>query len=612
MKLLIPLLLLVTLAAAQQPTTSTIEKATVYLSGAKITRSASFNVVSGENKIQLSNLSPNIDESSVQVFDLDGMRLLGINYDIKQSDEKFKTDAFVSIQKRIDSTTLAIEGIEGRLAGLNEELLLLQSNRNLNSKETGLSLEQIKSFGSYYKERTEDIVIQRTSLNNTLQDLMTKKQNLLSDQRQLDPSANDRQGSLQLKLYSRSNKRVSIQLSYNVSQAGWIPIYDIIAQGTGDSVTLDFKGQIYQQTGSDWNNVAVTLSTGDPNVDNTKPELEEKRLRFVNSYSNYKATTRSNKKYNPTVKTVRGKITDMDGSPILGATVTVEGTNQSVTTDFDGNYAIDVKNGKALRINYAGYGVTRVPIYASVINETLTSSLDAVVVSGYKANSVRMDNMEMEAMEVPAVPSIVVEDNIASRTYTLPLTYSIPSADGTTDVSISSNNVASTFEYYTAPVINENVFLTAILKGYESLNLVPGEANIYFDGSYNGKIYFDTDTTEEDLTISLGVDPQITVERKELTDRQSTSFLGSNRIIEKRYEITLKNNRKSPVVVKLQDRIPVSSDEEIKVDDVETGTATVDKSNILTWMVNLATAEQVKKTFSYRVKYPKGRRINLN
>jgi hypothetical protein len=473
-------------------------------------------------------------------------------------------------------------------------------------------LTQVKSFGAYYNQRTEEIELTKSKLDRKHNLLNKLLQELNTDQKEIDPDSNNIQGSIVLNLNSPIKKNVDIKISYNLRNAGWVPIYDLRANGKTESIALEFRGQIYQQTGTDWKNVSIKLSTGDPNVDTTKQVLEEKRLRFVNYNYNTSAIGRSNKRYNPTVNMVRGKVTDHDGSPILGATVLVSGTNNATTTDFDGNYSLDVEQGKELAFKFSGYNTVITPVYSSIMNQELSGNLEAVVVMGYRSSSKKKSNI---ASTVITTQSVVaqVEDNIASRTFELSQKYSILSTGETTDVSISSNTIQSTLEYYAAPVINENVYLTAILKDYEKLDLIPGEANVYFDDAYTGKIYFDTDTTDENLIVSLGVDSQITIKREDKKDFQSKSFLGATRILEKRYMITLKNNRNNKVKIKLQDRIPVSSDGDIKVDQIETGNASLnEESNILTWMVELASGEQAKREFSFRVKHPKNKRINEN
>ncbi|WP_415223145.1 DUF4139 domain-containing protein [Psychroserpens sp.] len=47
----------------------------------------------------------------------------------------------------------------------------------------------------------------------------------------------------------------------NVSEAGWFPIYDIKADKINEPLQLSYKAQVYQNTGTDWNDIKLTLST---------------------------------------------------------------------------------------------------------------------------------------------------------------------------------------------------------------------------------------------------------------------------------------------------------------------------------------------------------------
>lgn len=607
------------MVSAQQTATSSIDEVTVYLQGARVTRTATIKVTKGANEILIDDLSPDIDDSSIMLTDLAGMSLTGLNYKTSVLEKKSPTALLEKIKQRLDSVSLAITIIDAEVSGLNEEKLLLQNNRNLNKTDSGLSLVQVKEFGSYYNQRFKAINVTLARLNKERQELQQLQNQLNTEIRNINPQMNELRGAITLKVTSNVSKTVKLELVYNVNSAGWVPIYDITAAGTNADVELKFKGQVYQSSGTDWDQVKMTLSTGDPFIDNTKPNLEAKRLNFVRVNYNRQAVGRSNKRYNPNVSRVTGRLTDPSGEAIFGATVQEGGTQNFTTTDFDGNYSINVSQGSNLVFSYTGYDSTVVPIYASVISEQLKTSLDEVVVTAYRSmdrnalsNASGHEDIDDEAYEAPKVIA-AVEENLASRTYELSQPYSIPSTGETTDIEISVNNITADYEYYTAPVINENVFLTAKLKNWESLNLIPGEANVYFEDAYTGKIYFDTDTTEDNLTISLGVDPQISVERKDVQDFKAKSFFGDKRIIDKKYEITLKNNRSKAIIVKLQDRIPMSANSDIKVDEEEPGDAVMDKeTQILTWNINLPSGGQVKKAFSYQVKYPKNERINLD
>lgn len=603
-------------------TPSTINEVTLYLQGARIDRTATVQLSKGVNEIKLNDLSPDIDEASINITDLDGLRLNGLNYAATTLEKKEISDGINKLETEIELVKNQIAELNATNSGLDQERLLLESNRSLNSKDTGLSLAQVKEFGSYYRSRFAAIINERNAnvvLINKASEQLSKLQ---IEKEKINPEANERRGTITLKVIAPSARRFKINFSYNVLSAGWVPIYDITAKGTDDSINLAFKAQAYQATGTDWKDVKLKISTGDPQVDNQMPKLEAKRLGFVRNNYRAQATGRSNKRYNPLVKTVSGKVTDATGEPVLGATVMVKGTTIGTTTDFDGNYSLVVGNGDTVVVNFMGYTNKEIPIYASTMNLKLEESydqLDAVVVSGY-ANASRKVNsgFDYEADEKEEVddyiPPVVdnVKENIASRTYELTQLYSIPSTGESTDIEISNNDVSASYSYYTAPVINENVFLTASLSNWESLNLIPGEANVYFEDAFIGKIYFDTDTTKEELIVGLGVDPQISVKREDIKDFKAKSFLGGTRIIYKNYEITLKNNRSKTIKIKLQDRVPISGNSEIKVDDVETGTAQMDEeTQVLTWEINLGSGSQLKERFSYRVKFPRKKRINL-
>ena len=89
-------------------------------------------------------------------------------------------------------------------------------------------------------------------------------------------------------------------------------------------------------------------------------------------------------------KTVTGTVSDAEG-PLPGAAVIVQGTDEGVTTDFDGNYSIDANEGDVLEFSFIGMTTATATVGAdNVINMTLATSenrLEEVVVVGYSAQT---------------------------------------------------------------------------------------------------------------------------------------------------------------------------------------------------------------------------------
>ena len=85
-------------------------------------------------------------------------------------------------------------------------------------------------------------------------------------------------------------------------------------------------------------------------------------------------------------QTISGSVSDADG-PLPGATVIVQGTNNGVTTDFDGNFSIQANAGDVLELSYVGFQTQRITVSANQAAIAVTleadNELEEVVVTGY-------------------------------------------------------------------------------------------------------------------------------------------------------------------------------------------------------------------------------------
>lgn len=85
-------------------------------------------------------------------------------------------------------------------------------------------------------------------------------------------------------------------------------------------------------------------------------------------------------------QTISGSVSDADG-PLPGATVIVQGSNNGVTTDFDGNFSIQANAGDVLELSYVGFQTQRITVSANQAAIAVTleadNELEEVVVTGY-------------------------------------------------------------------------------------------------------------------------------------------------------------------------------------------------------------------------------------
>lgn len=146
----------------------------------------------------------------------------------------------------------------------------------------------------------------------------------------------------------------------------------------------------------------------------------------------------------------------------------------------------------------------------------------------------------------------------------------------------------------------------AEISDYSKYNLLPGEANIIFEGLYVGKTYINANQTSDTLNLSMGRDKKISIKREKVVDKSGTKFLSSKKEQTFTYDITVRNNKKEAVQLLLKDQYPLSPDKEIEVTLIESNDAKINSENgILTWDLNLKPNETKKIRISYKVKYPK-------
>lgn len=608
------------LFANEIETKSEIKEVTVFLQGAQITSEVKVNLGVGNHKVMIKGLSPNIDPNSIQVNGLQNSTIGAINYYTNFIEKKNESEKILQLEGEHESLSREIAVLRNKIKGLSDEETLLNTNRKINTEQQQVSVEKLSAYSKYYRERIANIKTETYDLQKSIEKLNKSISDVNQEINKLKGSNTEQRGEILLDLESQSATSLTLTLKYNVRNAGWVPIYDIKSNNTENPIAIHYKANVYQDTGENWDNAKVTLSTGNPTLNTEKPEVNPHFLNFVNPYS-YTPQSRSRNKtsysYNPTVKTVSGKIVDETGLPLPGVNIVMKGTSKGVQSDYDGRYSIDVKGGQELVYSYVGFETETLPVYANQMDVSLYANfetLDEIVVVERKLQGKTTGVSVVSSEEVQEPPIMIRKENVTNILFEISRKYSIPSSPSeVTTIEINTFNVPSEYEYYSAPLLAQNVFLTAKIKEWEQFDLLPGEAKVYFAGSFAGTSYINPQQTEDQLVLSLGVDPTIVVERKQINDLKERSFFGNTRVVKRKYEISIRNNKASNIEVTLLDRIPISQNKEIKVENLFYGDANFDeKTGVVTWNTKLNANQTQKRSISYEVKYPKAKIINLD
>ena len=624
-------LMMAGLAMAAEKQTASIERVTVFANGAQVVRSKSVKVVAGEQVITFTGMSPYMDRKSMQLKARGKLTVLGVTHHTVHPDS-------LEQMKRLHQAEDAVKAIQRKIQQANDEkevlasqLELVKTNCSVAGRTVATPLANIKELNNYYsqellslKKRTQDIDDELLKLNEEL----TKKQEVLDSISHIKLATAT---EVDVKVDAQQAGRADFDITYYVKNAGWFPSYDVRSDGTGQPLTLSYKANIYQNTKEEWKNVPVLLSSANPNRSNVAPQLKTYWLDYGLSAPVYDVDIEGN--------TVSGKIIDADdGTPLVGASVVVKGTHLGTVSDIDGNYSITLPQGsRQLTFSYVGcVSQTRTVSPGSTLNVSLkedNAALQEVVVVGYgtskKNRSLKSSAAVAEPMlqedrmvmrEAPAVPRMEESDVVAVAQQQAQFGYefeikqplTLPDGGKTTTTEIARYQLPATYEYRGIPKIDKEAFLVADATDWQKLNLMEGEANIYFDNSFVGKSILDPNAASDTLHFSLGRDQSIRVQRTKVNESSTRRFFGSNQEQTLTWRITVKNTRREAVNITVFDQTPVSRNTGIEVTVEELSGGQRDKdTGIVTWPLQLNAGEQRELVLQYKVKYPKNRRLNI-
>lgn len=197
--------------------------------------------------------------------------------------------------------------------------------------------------------------------------------------------------------------------------------------------------------------------------------------------------------------------------------------------------------------------------------------------------------------------------------YRLPGRYTIPSETLGSMVDLKTVSIPAEMRIVCIPKLDNNAYLAALIKT-ENWSLKPSSAKIYLNSNYCGEIHIAPNpATEEVFMLSLGKDERISLNYEEIRNKtENVFFKGQKRRISE-YAIRISNKSNKPCTVLVWDQIPISSEKQIVVDNIEVDGASVDKeTGKLNWSLSIEAKTTVEKHLSYIVTYPKDKILHEN
>jgi uncharacterized protein (TIGR02231 family) len=323
------------------------------------------------------------------------------------------------------------------------------------------------------------------------------------------------------------------------------------------------------------------------------------------------------------------------GEPLPFASVMVDGTNIGVSSDIDGNFSLVLpENASNIKVAYIGYNQQIVAITSEEMNiymESNVQQLNEVMVMSTTAGVYANDEISSEIQKTPGVrggrnrfsksevdgiatnPTATPTLNIVSTEFNIDEKYTIISDPKNIVVSIQSIESNVKYQYYCAPRLEKDVFLTAQMTDWEKYNLLEGQANVFFEGTFIGSTLLDTRFLTDTLEISLGRDKSVKVERKKSKEFNKHTVFGNDNIAYREWDIAVRNGKQQKIDIIIEDQFPISGDSKINVKQEEKSGGILDeKTGIVTWQYVIDPSGTKTMQLKYTAKYPKGSFIGLD
>lgn len=543
----------ITLAQQEQFIKSDIKKVKLYLTSGELTHEKEIKIQQGRNKLVFTGISAFADQRSIQFTNNGNARIVSLSTEMDFAAAETFNPKIKELKDTLDKLKDRLQNTYDIISSYNAEQAVLNTNRDIKGNES-LTADKIKAVADFYRNRTLEISKAMSRLNKEKEFLTAR----IGETRILLTEFNfiENQRSNQVIVLLDSDKAQTINgiLKYQVSDCGWAPTYDLSVMDINQPINLKYKAQIYNNTGNEWKNVELVLSTSDPSLSATAPLLNP----FFITYSEYLADKRQ-------------KFVQPAREQAQSRTVLMNEINMANQRAYD-NYYLE-EEGKFAK-------------------------------SG--------ENKNLEVKQVATVQMKTLELSDLNAEFPIPHSFSCPSDARPYLVEIKDLTIPASFAHITVPKLDQGAFLLAKIVGWQELDLIAGPTSVYFAGNYVGMSEINTRNVADTLELSFGRDSKIQVQRKLKADKSIKKTSGSTKRDSYFYELSVRNNRSVPITIDIFDQIPLSRSSDITVTVEELGGGVhVLETGEVSYKVTIAPGETKSFELGYTVKYPKSQNINV-
>ncbi len=246
----------------------------VYLTGAQIRYKVNVNMTQGRNLLVLSEMSPKLNPASIRITADENSTVLSVSnkisseaVDAEQAKLNRINDSIKLVGKKINAVS-----DEQNALGIQKDLLI--KNLSLGGQNTGVNVAELQKAADFYQTRILEINKRLTELaadGNAQAILLVDLQTRAN---KLELTTKTQRTEISVLLVSEKAQSTSLEISYVVNDAGWMPYYDVKCTDISQPIILNYRAKAYNNSGIAWNDIPLTLSTADASLNIAVPLLQ--------------------------------------------------------------------------------------------------------------------------------------------------------------------------------------------------------------------------------------------------------------------------------------------------------------------------------------------------
>ena len=541
--------------AAELAVSSTIDSVTVYPDGAAVTRVIKIEVPAGDSVLLARDFPPTLDPATLRV-EGEGQSQNPVRLTIGAIDARppraERPPTNPELENKIEALKDERGGLDDKIAAADAQKKFAQhfaekSPAGLGEKGEARPLAEWRAAFAAVAEEivTADAAIRAAKIRQREIDRELARLNV---ERTANPP---RKMEVRIDLASDAAASATFRVTYTVPGARWAPLYDARLDSGGrdrkPSLELVRRAEIVQQSGEDWSDVALAVSTVRTAKGGNAPELTPMVVR-----------------YRELAK--------------LAAPAAPPSPSQSLS-----RASSDIADERVLKDRFRFSG-------------------------GY-------DQLAQNAPVTANENQATFETGGFQVLFRVPGRVSVATNEGAKSFRIATATIAPDLLVRTAPALDAAAFLEAGFQHAEEAPLLPGRIALYRDGVFVGRGQMALTPKDETVRLGFGGDDQVKVARVTVRKQEgSTGLISTAKTDEREFKITVRNGHAAAIKVMVEDQIPVSEIDDVKVElsaktTPPTGRDVRNRRGVLGWSFTAAPGEQHDILLGWSVRWPSDKMV---